>query len=93
MSVSWDHSSERDKAGIAVETPKKKKKETYGLALRLGVDELLAKVVVLGAALRGAVDDNLLVVVRELEDDVLVLLVELEVVVGGYALLVDGGAV
>ena len=35
-------------------------------------------------------DDNLLKVVRQLEDDVLVLLAELEVVPGGDALLVDG---
>lgn len=38
-------------------------------------------------------NDNLLKVVRQLEDDVLVLLAELEVVPGGDALLVDGSSV
>jgi hypothetical protein len=37
-------------------------------------------------------DNNLLVVVRELVDDVLVLLVELQVIVGSYALLGNGGS-
>jgi len=66
---------------------------TYSLAFALSVDELLAEVVVLGPVLAGAVDDDLLVVVRQLVDDVLVLLVELELVVRCYALLVDGGSV
>jgi hypothetical protein len=65
---------------------------TYSLALGLGLDELRAEVLVRGAVLAGAVDDDLLVVVRQLEDDVFVLLVELEVVVGCYALGVDGGS-
>lgn len=65
---------------------------THSLALRLGVDQLLAKVFVFGAILAGALNDNLLVVIRELVNDVFVLLVELEVVVGRYALLVDGSS-
>jgi hypothetical protein len=63
---------------------------TYSLALGLGVDELLAELLVLGGVLAGAVDDDLLVVVRQLVDDVFVLLVELQVIVGCYALGVDG---
>lgn len=62
-------------------------------ALGSSIDQLLAEIVVLGPILAGAVDDNLLVVIRQLEDDILVLFGELEVVVGGYALLVDGGSV
>jgi hypothetical protein len=63
---------------------------TYTPGLGRSVDELLAEVVpvlVPGSLL----DDNLLVVVRELEDDVLVLLGELQVTVGGYAILRNGG--
>jgi len=65
---------------------------TYRLALGGGADELLAKVlpVLVG---RGLVDDDLLVVVRQLVDDVLVLLAELQVVVGGDALLRNRGSV
>lgn len=65
---------------------------TNSLALGGGVDELLAEVVpvlVVGSLL----DDNLLVVVAELVDDVLVLLGELQVVVGSDALLADGGSI
>ena len=58
----------------------------------MGVDELLAEVLPVAVA-RGLVDDDLLVVVRELVDDVLVLLAELQVVVGGDALLRDRGSV
>jgi len=57
------------------------------------IDQLFAEILVLGPILAGAVDNNLLVVIRQLEDDVLVLFGELEVVVGGYALLVDGSSV
>jgi hypothetical protein len=42
---------------------------------------------------RGLLDHDLLVVVRQLEDDVLVLLVQLQLVVGGYAFLRDGRSV
>lgn len=58
------------------------------LGLGLGVDQLLAEVVIVLIG-RGLLDDDLLVVVRELVDDVLVLLGELELVVGRYALLRD----
>ena len=61
----------------------------YGLALRRGVDELLAEDLPV-TIVRGVLDDDLLVVVRQLEDDELVLLVELQVIVGSYALLGDG---
>lgn len=45
--------------------------KTYSSALSLGVDELLAElIVVLSGALAGALDDNLLEVVRQLVDDV-----------------------
>ena len=67
-------------------------RSTYSLGLGLGVDKLLAEVVVLGAVVAGAVDNDLLVVVRQLVDDVFVLLVELELVVGRYALGADGGS-
>ena len=67
-------------------------RSTYSLGLGLGVDKLVAEVIVLGAILAGAVDDDLLVVVRQLVDDVFELLVELELVVGRYALGVDGGS-
>ena len=63
----------------------------YRSALGGGVDELLTElfpVLVLG----GVLDNNLLVVVGELVDDVLVLLVELQVIVGSYALLGNGGS-
>jgi len=66
--------------------------ETHRLGLGLGVDQGLAKVVVLGPVVARRVDDNLLVVVRQLVDDVLVLLAELEVVVRRYALGGDGGS-
>lgn len=58
-------------------------------ALGSGVDELLAEAlpVLVG---RGLLDDNLLVVVRQLVDDVLELLGELEVIVGSYALRGNG---
>ena len=46
-------------------------RKTYSSALSLGVDELLAElIVVLGGALAGALNDNLLEVVRQLVDDV-----------------------
>lgn len=63
--------------------------ETNRPALGLGVDELLAErlPVIVG---RGVLDDDLLVVIGELVDDVLQLLGELELVVGGDALLRDG---
>lgn len=66
--------------------------ETYCLALGRGVDQFLAEVLVLGAVLAGALDDDLLVVVRQLVDDVFVLFVELQVVVRRHALLVNGGS-
>jgi len=62
---------------------------TAGLVLGSGVDKLLTKglpVLVCGCLL----NNNLLVVVGELVDDVLVLLAELQVIVGGDALLRDG---
>lgn len=40
----------------------------------------------------GGLNNNLLVVIRELVDDVLVLLAELQVIVGSYALLRNGGS-
>ena len=64
----------------------------YSLALGGRVDQLLAEVLVLGAILAGALDDNLLVVIGKLEDDVFVLFVELELVIGRYALGVDGSS-
>lgn len=46
-------------------------RRTYSSALSLGVDELLAElIVVLGGALAGALNDDLLEVVRQLVDDV-----------------------
>lgn len=62
---------------------------SHGLALRGGIDELLAEGLVVGVVGR-LLDDDLLVVVGQLEDDELVLLAELQVIVGGYALLGDG---
>ncbi len=58
----------------------------------LGVDDLLLEVlpVRVGAAL---LDDDLLVVVRELVDDILEALAQLELVEGGGAFGVDGCAV
>lgn len=61
----------------------------YAPALRRGVDELLTEDLPV-ALVRGVLDDDLLVVVRELEDDELVLLVELQVIVGRYAVLGNG---
>lgn len=61
---------------------------TYRLALGGGVDELLAEVLPV-LVVRGLVNDDLLGVVRELVDDVLVLLAQLQVVVGRDALLRD----
>lgn len=61
----------------------------YSLALRRSVDELLAEDLPV-TLVRGFLDDDLLVVVRQLEDDELVLLAELQVIVGSYALLGDG---
>lgn len=68
------------------------RKTTYVLVLGLGVDELLAEVLPV-AVVRGVVDDDLLVVVGQLVDDVLVLLAELQIVVGGDALLRDRGSI
>lgn len=62
---------------------------TYSLGLGGGVDELLAEDLPVGV-IGSLLDDDLLVVVGELEDNVLVLLVELQVIVGGYALLGNG---
>ena len=61
--------------------------QTYGLALGSGVHELLAEDFPV-LVVRGIIDDDLAVVVRQLEDDVLVLLGKLGVVVRSYALLV-----
>lgn len=56
----------------------------------LSLKELLAEV--LPVLIRGGfLDNDLTVVVRQLEDDELVLLGKLEVVEGGYALLRNGG--
>lgn len=65
---------------------------TYVLVLGLGVDELLAEILPV-AVVRSLVDDDLLVVIGELVDDVFVLLVELQIVVGGDAFLRDRGSV
>lgn len=62
---------------------------SYGLGDGLGVDESVAEFLPV-LAVACVLDDNLLKVVRQLEDDVLVLLAELEVVPGGDTLLVDG---
>lgn len=62
---------------------------SYGLGDGLGVDESAAEFLPVLVVAR-VLDDNLLKVVRQLEDDVLVLLAELEVVPGGDTLLVDG---
>lgn len=59
---------------------------TYALALGGSVEKRLTECLPVGI-IRGLLDDDLLVVVRELVDDVLVLLVELEVVKGVYAIL------
>lgn len=62
---------------------------THRLVLGGRLDELLSEVVpvlVVGSLL----NDNLLEVVRELEDDVLVLLGQLQVIVGSYAFLRNG---
>jgi hypothetical protein len=61
-------------------------RKTHRLGLGGSIDELLAEVlpVLVG---RGLLHDNLLVVVRQLVDDVLVLLVELQLVEGSDALL------
>jgi len=67
--------------------------KTYTLGLGLGVDQLLTEGLVILGTLACAVDNNLLVVVRELVDDIFVLLVELQVIICCYALLVDGGSV
>jgi hypothetical protein len=61
-----------------------------GAGLGGGVDELLTEVVPV-LVLRSLLNDNLLEVIRELVDDVLVLLVQLELIVGSDALLRDGG--
>lgn len=65
---------------------------TYSLGLGGGVDQLLAEDLPVGVV-RSLLDDNLAVVVRELENNVLVLLIQLEVVVRRDALLRDGRSV
>ena len=64
---------------------------SYHLVLGGGVDQLLAEglPVFIG---RSILDNDLTVIVGQLEDDVLVLLVQLEVVVGGDALLANGSS-
>lgn len=69
-----------------------RKANTYTLGLGGGVDELAAEVLPV-LVVRGLLDDDLTVVVGQLVDNVLVLLVELQVVEGRYALLRDGGSV
>lgn len=66
--------------------------KTNSLGLGGGVDELLAEVLPV-LVVGGILDDNLLEVVAELVDDVLVLLGELQVIVGSDALLADGSSV
>lgn len=66
--------------------------QTYALGLGGGVDELAAEVLPV-LVVRSLLDDDLTVVVRQLVDNVLVLLVKLEVVEGCYALLRDGSSV
>jgi hypothetical protein len=63
---------------------------TYGLALRGGVDELLTERLPV-LIRRGLLNLDFAVVARQLEDDVLVFLGELEIVVGGYAVRRDRG--
>lgn len=65
---------------------------TNGAGLGGGVDELAAEVFPV-LVVRSLFDDNLLIVVAELVDDVLVLLGQLKVVEGSYALLGNGGSV
>lgn len=71
----------------------RKPKLTYASALSGSVDQRLAEDIVALAGISGLVDNDLLVVIGELEDDVLVLLAQLEVVEGRYALLVDGRSI
>lgn len=66
--------------------------QAYRSVGRGSVQELLTEVLPVLVA-RGVLDDNLLVVVRKLVNDVLVLLSELEVVEGSYALLGNGGSI
>ena len=68
----------------------KLKEGTYAPALGRGVDKLFAKVLPI-FVLRSFLDNDLLVIVRELEDDVLVLLGELQFIIGGYAFLRNRG--
>lgn len=65
---------------------------SYGLGGGLGVVELFAENLPI-LAVAGLLNDNLLKVVRQLEDDVLVLLVELEIIPCGDAFFVDGCSV
>jgi len=68
-------------------------RRTYASALGLSIHQLLAEDIVILAGIAGAVDDNLLVVIGELEDDVLVLLAQLQVVERRYAVLADGSSI
>lgn len=63
----------------------------YSPGLGSGVQELLAEVLPV-LIRRGLLDNNLPVVIRQLEDDVPVLLALLEIVVCGYAFLRNGGS-
>ena len=65
---------------------------TYTLALGGSIDQLLTESFPVLIA-RSVLDDDLTVVVRQLEDDVLVLLGKLKVVVGSYAVLRDGSTI
>jgi hypothetical protein len=64
----------------------------YAFALGLGVDQLLAEVLPVRIG-RGLLHDDLLVIVRELEDNEFVHFVELQLVVAVNALRRDGGSV
>lgn len=63
----------------------------YALGLRFGVEELLAEVLPVRIH-RGLLDYDLPVVIGQLVDDVPVLLLELEVVEVGYAVLRNDGS-
>lgn len=63
----------------------------YSFALSCGIDELLAEVLPV-LVVRGFLHDDLPVVIRELKDDVLVHLLELQLVVAVNALGCDGSS-
>src|SRR3569833_2384937 len=76
---------------ISSPRPAERAAVAHHLVLGGGRDQLLAEVlpVLIG---RGLLDDDLLVVVCQLEDDVLVLLGQLQLIVGRYAVLRNGSS-